>query len=154
MTKYADDLVKLLPVPLGCPIEKLAALSAASNESLDSNLKESGFEQNIKKQKAVVSVQGQGSVRAKHLLRTGAVSLTGQPVDFARSLGGMIGPSGAFAQELTSRVKAVKAAYSRLGAFWVQEDVPWRWRRAVFLGTVVNTVLAGFEAFLPIQGAV
>ena len=149
LSKYADDLVKLLPVPAGSPVEKLAALSAASNESLDFNLKGAGFEQNIKKQKAIVFVQGPGSVKAKHSLRAGNVSLVGQPVDFARSLGGLIGPSGAFAHELGARIKAVKAAYSRLGAFWVQENVPWRWRRSVFLGTVVNTALAGIEAFLP-----
>ena len=67
----------------------------------------------------------------------------------AKSLGAYINDSGTFSRELGERTKQMKSAYNRLHGFWYTEDTPLRWRRALFLGTVVNSALSAIEAFLP-----
>ena len=150
LTKYADDLVKLLAVNQGhTSLADLATLSQNSNNSLDTKLAEAGYRQNLGKQKSIVSFRGRGAIAAKRSLRDGTTSVVGEPVEYAKSLGSMIGTSGAFGKELEVRVAATKAAVYQLGAFWYQKGIPGRWRRTVFTSAVLNTALSGIECFLP-----
>ena len=64
-------------------------------------------------------------------------------------MGGILATNGGYTEELRVREQKVAAAFYSMGQFWYLKNVPWRFKRAVFICKVQNSALCNIEAFLP-----
>ena len=100
-------------------------------------------------------VQGVGSTSCRKWLKEkgqGEHGIQGEMNDVARYLGPHITPKGTADFEIPRRCEAAKTAFYAMGAFG-SLSTPWRWKRAVFQGTVMGAILSGMECFKFIGGS-
>jgi len=146
LTKYADDLVKIV---CGNNIETLSSKVVAHNNSLNRQLEEAGYAQNMDKQVAVLSLVGKGSVQAKRDIAAKKLHFPGVVKEWTRSLGAMVHGKNSYAVELRARLAAIRTAYFQVGSFWTEKGIPFKWKRSMFIAKVQQAALVNVEAFLP-----
>ena len=69
LTKYADDLVKVITAGAQGTVENLAEAAWESKTRLDTELAEEGFKQNSSKEVSVLALFGLGSALEKRAVR-------------------------------------------------------------------------------------
>ena len=115
VTKYADDVVKVIVGDKGAGVEALAQKVGRYNENLDGHLLKSGFAQNKDKQVSVICLVGAGSHRDLRKIKNKEVEFPGAAAEWTRSLGAMVHCRNSYNIELKARSLAVKQAYHSVG---------------------------------------
>ena len=97
----------------------------------------------------LINVLGQGAYQARRMIKNGEVRFIGTPADHTRSLGAIVNTRCTYGDELRARKIAVRNSYYEIRGFWGAKGVPFRWKRAMFIGRIINAALANVESFLP-----
>ena len=161
-TKYADDIVKTILGPPPSPLlhghrahqealECLVRRAEASSILLSKCLEEEKYAQNESKLIGVIGLNGQGAHQhLRTLQRTAHFSCT--ITDHTRSLGSIVNARGTFQHERTARLDAVSKARFMLGKRITLKRMPWKLKRTLLIGQVLNVALSGVEAYALQQG--
>ena len=156
-TKYADDIVKTVlgPEPNFTvhghsagqrAMESLIRRAEASSMLLSEALEEEGYAQNTDKLIGVVSLNGHGAhTNLRHLQQEQLFSYT--ITDNTKSLGSIINARGSFQHERTARLEAIVKASFILGKRITLKNIPWKLKRTLLIGQVLNVALSGVEAY-------
>jgi len=117
LSKYVDDLAKLLAIP---DSKALTLQDELRHNDEDANLAFgwAGFSQNSDKTESGLRFQGAGSNGQTMLLNSGTISICGTINHHARFLGGLVSTSFSAAPELQRRLVAMRSGYAQLVSFW------------------------------------
>ena len=156
LTKYADDLVKTIIGPrhlkndIGS-LEGLFRRAEASSGLLSTSLEDYSYAQNTDKLLGVFGTFGPGAhakMRTVQANRTTSYKLH----DSVKSLGCMVDSSGSFQHERRARVDAVLKAQFQLGGRIKLSSIPYKLKRIILIGRVLNVAISGLEAYVLTDG--
>ena len=157
LVAFADDTATARIVHDGTA-RSAAALLEMDDEVFNCCVAESGWRQNRSKQDIVANLRkfGQNTLLAEEIVKEsqrrhvgieGPVEEFGSVLPVARHLGGQFSWNGANQAEFAKRLRAMRNGCAELGSFWWSRT-PWKVRRAVFLGKVVEAAIAGLLSFV------
>ena len=156
-TKYADDIVKTILGPLPDyhrhghrahqeALEGLVRRAESSSLLLTQTLARKGYAQNASKLIGVIGLNGPGAHR--HLRELQRQRYFSYDIsDNTKSLGSIINSKGTFQHELRARLDAIAKARFILGKRITQKRMPWKLKRTLLIGQVLNVALSGVEAY-------
>ena len=161
-TRYADDVVKTIigPVPdysahpADAENQALAGLTRraeASSLLFSKFLGEKGYAQNTDKLIGVIGLNGAGA--HKNLRRLQKEHFFSYKItDHTKSLGSIVNAKGSFQHERTARLDAIAKSRFQLGKRITLRSIPWKLKRTLLIGQVLNVALSGTEAYALQQG--
>ena len=148
VSKYADDVVKIIPAEENCHLASLLDRTQASMQTFNEETSKVGYAQNMDKIIRIVAFTGPGS-------RTEIQALAKQkrstPVNIAfrtKSLGSTISATGSASAEIAARLAAVRKAKYQSRRMWAAPGIPWKLRRIAIISHVQGTALSGLESFV------
>ena len=156
-TKYADDIVKTIIGPLPDyhrhgllahqeALEGLVRRAESSSLLLTQTLAKEGYAQNAGKLIGVIGLNGPGAHgHLRELQRQQYFSY--DITDHTKSLGSIINSKGTFQHERRARLDAIAKARFILGKRITQKRMPWKLKRTLLIGQVLNVALSGVEAY-------
>ena len=161
-TRYADDVVKTIigPIPdysahpADADRQALAGLTRraeASSLLFSKFLEEKGYAQNTDKLIGVIGLNGTGA--HENLRRLQKEHFFSYKItDHTKSLGSIINAKGSFQHERTARIEAIAKSKFQLGKRITLRRIPWKLKRTLLIGQVLNVSLSGVEAYALQQG--
>ena len=156
-TKYADDIVKTILGPLPDfqrygfrahqeALEGLVRRAELSSLLLTQTLAKKGYAQNANKLIGVIGLNGYGAHR--HLRELQRERYFSYDIsDNTKSLGSIINSRGTFQHELRARLDAIAKARFILGKRITLKRMPWKLKRTLLIGHILNVALSGVEAY-------
>ena len=160
-TRYADDVVKTIigPVPNyqrhtnaeEQALEGLIRRAEASSLLFSKFLGEKGYAQNTDKLVGVIGLNGKGTHKNMRRLQKES-SFSYKIADHTKSLGCMVNSSGSFQHERKARIEALAKSKFQLGKRISLKRIPWKLKRTMLIGQVLNVALSGTEAYALRQG--
>ena len=127
-------------------LEGLARRAEASSTMFTHFIEEQGYAQNVDKLIGVIGLNGQGA--HKNLRRVQKEQFFSYHItDHTRSLGSIVNSAGSFQHERTARLEAIAKSRFQLGRRVTLKRIPWKLKRTMLIGQVLNVAISGVEAY-------
>ena len=147
LSKYADDVVKMILGPKEAEVQEVFERCNDSMQAFNELLLPSGYKQNADKLIAILCLTGPGSRVQLNDIRKGIIKPPFQCALATRSLGSMITHDASAALEVQCRITAINRAYFKRGKIWTQHSLPYKLRRLFLICDIQNSALSGLEAY-------
>ena len=117
---------------------------ATASQLITQSMQPAGYGMNEDKDNAILSMRGRGSAARTWLVQH---ATRGKAKKRARVLGPQLGYDGKVSVEVSERIKAAKAAWSRSGTIWTKR-LSRKIKRCLFTALVQGAALSGLEALI------